>query len=579
MTCRTLFYALCFFLVMAVTAACVDKSYDFAQVEHAVTLGGEEFVVPLVNTRQLTVKDLVGEKLESYLDLTEEGTYRLSYDSTPFRFDFDELRDYDTSGPFRRYVDEPINYAFNLFKKPASLSFDEKGEASLDGIVPADIQLPNLSKTALISVPRLPEELVDVKSITLSEDSHFEVTISLPDCLFTEGTLTPDFTVDLSEFFESNDAKDGVLHFDTPLNESNGYSVTRDYNLHKVVFDPRDFDPSTHTLMLHATVRVNGKCHFSGLKTTRSRYSQAPATTRLLVQVTLRTVNCVAFVGSYDYTVSNINTSIDVKEMMDGFKDVFETSDFSLQLSDPEILLDVNTNVPIPTRANVNLAAWEGKIRYAEIKNILIDFPYAEPGSTIRHGIRLAGEAKHEEGIDDVIVDFSKLVSRIPDEIRINASASTIPDRVAEVRFGNTYFIDMQPTIRIPFAFGPETHVSLRDTIAMPAQLGKILKDNTVVLTGEITNTLPLDVDMNLVMINDAGIMVTEAVTQHIAANGSSAINIPLKNMVKDGIESLSKAVLSFRVQGTGDTRPIKADDYLQASLRVRVPGGYHFTF
>ena len=113
----------------------------------------------------------------------------------------------------------------------------------------------------------------------------------------------------------------------------------------------------------------------------------------------------------------------------------------------------------------------------------------------------------------------------------------------------------------------------------MPAELGKILKDNTVVLTGEITNTLPLDVDMNLVMINDADIMVTEAVTQHIAANGSSTINIPLKNMVEDGIESLSKAVLSFRVQGTDDTRPIKADDYLQASLHVRVPGGYHFTF
>lgn len=569
----------CLFLSLVLATACVDKSYDFDQVERAVTLGGEELVVPLVNTRQLTVKDLAGERLESYLELTEEGTYRLSYDSTPFRFDFDELRDYDTSGPFRRYVDVPINYAFNLFNKPSSLSFDEKGEAVLDGLVPADVKLPNLSKTALISVPRLPEELVDVKSITLSEDSHFEVTISLPDCLFTEGTLTPDFNVDLSEFFESNDAVDGMLHFDTPLDESNGYSVTRDYNLHKVVFDPRDFDPSTHTLMLHATVRVNGKCHFSGLKTTRERYNEVPATTRLLVQVILRTVDCVAFVGSYDYTVSNISTSVDVKGMMDGFKDVFETSDFSLQLTDPEILLDVTTNVPIPTRAHVDLTAWEGRIHYAEIKDILIDFPYAEPGSTIHHGIRLAGEAKHEEGIDDIIVDFSKLISRIPDEIKVNASASTIPDRIAEVRFGNTYFIDMQPTLRIPFAFGPETHVSLRDTIAMPAELGNILKDNTVVLAGEITNTLPLDVDMDLVMINDAGIMVTEAVTQHIAANGSSNINIPLKNMVEDGIESLSKAVLSFRVQGTDDTRPIKADDYLQATLRARVPGGYHFTF
>ena len=565
--------------MMAASAACVDHAYDFGKLEHAVTLGGEELVLPLVNTGQLTVEDLVGDRLEDYLVLNDDRSYALSYDSDPFSFTFDELKDYDTSGPFRRYVDVPISYGFDLFEKPAAIPFDEKDEASLDSIFPAFIELPDLSKTASLSVPRLPDELVEVRSITLSEDSHFDVTISLPDCLFTEGTLTPDFNVDLSQFFESDDAENGVLHFDTPLDESNGYSVTRSYHLHKVVFNPDDFDPRTHTLTLHAGVTVNGNCTFSGLKTNRERFEQAGASTVLLVQVIIRTVDCIAFTGAYDYTVKDLSTSVDVKGMMNEFSTLFDSQDFNIQLTDPEILLDVQTNVPIPTRADLSLTARKNGLRYADIKNILIDFPYAEPGQTVRHGIRLAGEAKHEEGIDDVIVDFSKITTRVPDEIRVNATASTIKDRIAEVRFGETYYMNLQPTLRIPLSFGKDTRIGLRDTVAMPSELGKILKDNTVIVAGEMTNSLPLEVDFSLVMLNDAGIMVTEEVTQRLAANGTTAIRIPLVNKVEDGIVNLSKAVLSFQVKGTATPRAVKADDFLQARLHAEIPGGYHVNF
>lgn len=567
------------FLAMAALTACVNHSYDFDKLEHDVTLGGDELVLPLVNTGQLTVEDLVGDKLGDYLVLNDDRSYALTYDSDPFSFTFDELKDYDTSGPFRRYVDYPISYGFDLFEKPASLPFDDKGEASLDTIFPAVVPLPDLSKTASLSVPRLPDELVEVRSITLSEDSHFDVTISLPNCMFTEGTLQPDFNVDLSQFFESEDAEGGVLHFDTPLTESNGYSVTRSYHLNKVVFNPDDFDPRTHTLTLHAGVTVNGSCAFSGLKTDREHFEQSGATTLLLVQVILRTVNCVAFEGAYDYTVKDLSTSVDVKGMVDQFTALFDSQDFTIQLNDPEILLDVETNVPIPTRADLNLVARKNGVRYADIKNILIDFPYAEPGQTVRHGIRLAGEARHEEGIDDVIVDFSKITTRVPDEIRVNATASTRKDRIAEVRFGETYYMNLQPTLRIPLSFGPNTKIGLCDTVAMPSELGKVLRDNTVILAGEMTNTLPLEVDFSLVMLNDAGIMVTEQVTQHLKANATTAIRIPLVNKVEEGIVNLSKAVLTFQVKGVDDARAVKADDYLKTSLHAEIPGGYHVNF
>ena len=121
----------CLFLALAGAAACVTHAYDFDRLEHAVTLGGDAMVVPLVNTGALTIEDLVGDKLDEYLLLNEDRTYSLSYDSEPFSFTFDELKDYDTSGPFRRYIDYPISYGFDLFAKPADLPFDDEGKADL----------------------------------------------------------------------------------------------------------------------------------------------------------------------------------------------------------------------------------------------------------------------------------------------------------------------------------------------------------------------------------------------------------------------------------------------------------------
>ena len=65
-------------LAMAVLTACVNHSYDFDKLEHAVTLGGDELVLPLVNTGQLTVEDLVGDKLGDYLVLNEDRSYALT---------------------------------------------------------------------------------------------------------------------------------------------------------------------------------------------------------------------------------------------------------------------------------------------------------------------------------------------------------------------------------------------------------------------------------------------------------------------------------------------------------------------
>lgn len=565
--------------MLAAAPACVNHSYDFDALEKDITIGGENLVLPLANTGQMPVSDLVGEKLGDLVRLGSDGIYALHYEAEPISFSFDGLKDYDGSGPFRRYINYPISYNFSLFSKPVNPAFDESGEADLTGYLPEKVILANAYKSTSLSVPRLPDELVGVSSITLSDDSRFRLTLSIPDCMLTEGAVIPDLSINLSEFFESPDAKDGVLHFDTPLTPENNFTASQEFHFKKVVFDPKNFDPQTHTLMLKAGASFDGKCTISGPRTDREHFNSASATTPLQISVILLKVDCVAVEGRYDYKISNINSTLNFRDVVDEIAGKIGDPDFSIELSEPEVLLDVTTNITVPTKANLGLQARKNRSRYAEINNILINFPYAEPGKSVSRRIRIARTPLEEEGVDNVLVDLNKLVSRIPDEIQVSVAASTRSDMNAELRLGDVYSIAAAPSLRIPLAFGANTKLTFRDTLSVSESLARVIRENEVQLTGELTNTLPVQIDMTLVLADDAGNAVADPIQQRIGAEGTSAISIPVRKRSGDAINRLSQAFLTLQVSGITQSRPIRATDYVQAKLDIQLPEGYRITF
>ena len=567
-------------VLLAAATACVNHSYDFDAVEKDITIGGENLSLPLASTAQMTVSDLLGDRLGDLISVGSDGFYALHYQSDPISFTFDGLKDYDGSGPFRRYINFPISYDFPFFSKPTRTPvFDEDGVADLTGYLPAKVSLGNMSKSASLSVPRLPDELVGVSSITLSDDSRFRLTLSIPDCMLTEGTVTPDLNIDLSEFFESTDEVDGILKFDTPLTPENNFTASKEFHLHKVVFDPKNFNPQTHTLMLKAGVSFNGSCTLTGLKTDREHFANAPATTPLQISVIFLKANCVAVEGQYDYKISDISSTINFSDVVAELAEKLGDSDFSIELSDPEILLDVNTNITIPTKANLSLQARKNRSRYAEINNILINFPYAEPGKSVQRRIRIARTPLEEEGVDNVLVDLNKLVSRIPDEIQVSVAASTRKEMTAELRLGEVYSIAAYPSLRIPLAFGASTKLTFRDTLPISESLARLIRENAVQLTGTLTNTLPIQIDMNLVLADDTGKTVADPITQKISAESTSDISLPIKKRSGDAINGLSQAFLTFQVSGITQSRPIRANDFVQAQLGIRLPEGYRITY
>lgn len=577
MTLRSLTPLLASLCVLAcIASGCVDHAYDFDRTDKNVMLGGDDLTVPLGTTRPLQVGDLVSKRFGNLFVREDDGTFTAHYTADPVDFIFAGLKDYDGARPFRKYCNFPISTSFSLFRIPSyGVVFDEKGEADLSGLLPGRISLGSKSRGTALSIPRMPEQLLGLESITLTGDSQVKVTFSIPDCVLTDGTVTATVNVDLSQFFESKDAPDGILTVVVPLDKENGYSSTVVIPLHKLVFSPENYDAKNHVLNMEARIGFNGSVTVTNPRTNRTRYQNAGTSNQLEVTAELLNLTCESIEGRYDYKIAELQTRVDLSSLTGEVLERIGDKDAVFDFDDPEIILDVESNISVPTYALVRLTALKKRVRVARMDSIIVPFPIAAPGETLHRQIRLAKTAKSDE---DVILDFTELVRIAPDEIVVDIDGLTYHDKTGEVRVGQVYQAHVTPRVNIPMAFGPALRLSLRDTLQLPDTFGKLLRDNQLTLLGEMTNTLPLQLEFDMVMTDEAGNTLLEPVTTTIAAGKTSDITVPLVRRSDVQVEDLSKAFLTFKVSGTEDKRSVRADDYVQAAFRIKVPGGYHLS-
>ena len=425
---------------LAAASSCVDPAYDLNRTDPAVTLGGDDLTFPLGTTRQLKVGDMITDRFGSLFVREDDGTFTAHYTADPVDFVFAGLKDYDGARPFRKYCNFPISTAFSLFRTPASgVSFDPDGTADLSGLLPATINLGTKSRGTTLNIPRMPDQLLGLESITLTRESIVRVTFSIPNCVLTDGTVTATVNVDLSQFFESEDCVDGILTVVVPLTKENGYSSTIDIPLRTLKFSSGDYDAKTHTLNLEARLGFNGSVSVSEPRTNRARYQSIVSSDplqQLQVTAELRDLTCESIRGRYDYKIAQLQTSVDLTNLTGQVLDRIGDKDAVFDFDDPEIILNVESNISVPTYALVKLTALKKRAKVAVMDSIVVPFPIAEPGETLHKQIRLAKTAKSPE---DVVLDFTELVRIAPDQIVVDIEGLTYHDQTGEVRVGLVY--------------------------------------------------------------------------------------------------------------------------------------------
>lgn len=562
--------------VSLIVGACTDHSYDFERTHPDVTLIGKDITLPLGNTGPLTIESVLGEKMADYFVSLEDGTCAIQYKANPVNFVFDELKNIDGAAPFQRFCDFPISYDFPLLTKPENIPFDPQGEADLTPYLPGKIDVPSMSKSLSVSVTGLPAQLASLKSITLTPKSRVEITVSIPDCPLSSGTITPDLSFDMGNFMESEDFPGGIIKITDPLTSGNAYSATTSIQLHRFALDPKSFNPADHSLNVNASLKFSGSCSVAQAKTNRDRYAKAPKEIKLHVTVIMREIACKEIEGAFSYSRRH-QVTFPMGEFAAGMTEKL-SNDTRFDFLDPTILLDIESNITIPISAQLELAARQNKSTYAEVKGIPILFPVADPGAYASKRYRMSKNPAQVSGEEPVALDFTSLLSRIPDDMIITANASTLSDRTAVLRIGENYRVSVSPQIIIPLSFGPETKVAIQDKVALPEQLGSLFQKNSLRIIGEIENGFPLQLAFSLVMVDEEGTPLTEMARQTLAAGATSDIELTLATLPGVDPTKLTSAILSFEADGIPESRPVKTDDTIQARLYAVIPDGYHLS-
>ena len=503
-----------------------------------------DVTVSLGQTSLITGESMVSEAARKQMVQRTDGSYDFVCKDNALSLSFSFMPDYDAAHPFDRYVDHPVDYDFNLGKKPTAPA-DAQNVIDLTKIMPSVVNLGSRSKGMNIYLSGLPEELTALEAINLTESSRFEVILQLTDPFFTEGTVVPEFSVDMRHFFNAVEAENGILHFDAPLTRANGYKASMIFHLDGVPMKSSKFNPNQHNLKLEASVGLSGKVTYKDIKTTKDRLSAAPSDMLLNAAVVLRDVKIGSVVGR----MANFSKSASRTMKFNS-----SIAALDLDVTDATVQMDVANSIALSLPAMLNMTSRKGGKSIGAVSDI--PFPLDETGKTT---VMLTEE-----------YDLSALLTRMPDDIVFKASV-TEPEGNYLIPVGKKGSVSLTPTVTIPFKPTQDFVYEAIDTIAAPSNVGLGLKEKSVVLFGEMVNTLPLDVEMTVKMVDDNGTAHTQEVTQSFPAGSTTQINQTVK--ATSSPETITKVVVIRRAKGTAQSRLINASDKLQATLNIKIPG------
>ena len=463
-------------------------------------------------------------------------------------------------------------------------------EASITATVP-DITVSEISfdefsidmtqeKTVTImKAEDFPEELLSITDIEMDNvRADIGIGISgLPD-LGTDINL--DLAVRLPEeiVLDESDSRvqDGILKIQGVLRD--GKIAIDPIGVSEIMLSDFDFSKKED---LTGNISVEGKAY--AVNPTVNLSEIAAADMEAAINISIADIRIKKITGKVDYKIEGMEENI----KLDDLPDFMKGEDFTLDFTDPHLILSVKTNAGIPLDGTMSITPY---FNGAGDNSKSIEFMLSIPGSpsaqeTVTTTFWIG---KNREGCPNdytfVQADLNKLISKIPDEIRFTMNASTDTETDCIVEPMETYTLSVDYDFVVPMSFGEDLDISLSDTLEnMPDIVGQMLKKGEVMIFGSVTSSLPLQMNMVITPLDGDNniIMLGETASQTINACNSdgSAATTPLRIKIvpadREKIGDLKKLKLDFSAtSGNSAGIPITEESYVQAEIKIMVPGG-----
>lgn len=300
------------------------------------------------------------------------------------------------------------------------------------------------------------------------------------------------------------------------------------------------------------------------------------------LNVTLAQLQFNSIYGKIDPGIEPQVTSIDLD-----LPEFLEGDDIVLDITKPVITLESTSNLGIPLDLTIELIpSKNGVIRVADKQTIQLHLPKADNETSLKTGFWISPDsAGMPLDYRFVSADIQNLFRLLPDKIDFKVVAGASANQQHTVDLNTLYAMDVAYNVTIPFTFGKDLVISMRDTIAdLNESIGKMaLKGNKLELLGKIYNSIPLQLDLELIPFdeNNNPIAGVEPGRQTIypGTRDGEATTTTLNLTLDDpegrlidlrGFELFFRASSNETVAGA----PLKPENFVKAELRARLNGG-----
>lgn len=538
----------------------LPSEYNYDLASNSVTLRGafpSEITLPIEKLVLAPVKDPADGKYYAQGELNVKGGVSLASGL----IGKDDLETLSKAGKITvtAHVPELV---------PSTLSLDSF-ETSLREEVALEI----------LSAEDVPAELVSIDKIELNE-TYVNLSLdasSLPE--LGDAELTVELEVDFPDIIKVHGTDDsGNLTLKGSLDEK-GMIV-----IDPIRVDALDLSGVDIRNGIKDVITVDGKIRLSNISLDVDEWLDKDL--EIGFKAGLTDIDIAKISGKVNYQVDPVVETVDLSDVAEALGDL--GAEANLDFYHAHLAVEVATNLGVPVEGNIVLVPYyDGKADTGKTVTAAVAMDPSE-SPDVEKVTRLwiaDNDDRCPSGYRFVQADILGLLKHIPEKLEFRLDAGTDPERESVLEPSAAYTLKANYLFELPLEFGEEFEVTYRTEVSdVPEIVGTLLNGGSKVkLAGEITNSLPLGLDLTLNLLDPAGNIVPLAEgcgVQKIAPcnldASASKTELGVVLALNEGVKAdISSIELVFKANSAGAVGiPVTEDAYLQAMLQLVFPEG-----
>jgi len=543
----------CFVAGGLMLAGCsTDDSIDVGEVDTTIGVKLDNFSVPLGNTEDITLGDV--------LDLKEDGCI-----STTASGDYEFFKKGDNVEPARPQVDK-----INVSKQTSTDMNPVIGPSTK----PDGFDLLPVGTT-----------LTGTAGAITTELNTFNYNADKPDDVVELSTATVDGTVHLNISFNKN-LKAFISKFNSFDIEFPAYMTLENPTQGTLVGNKLSFGEVPTNSTINCTVKMKslafqelnaanklviegGKITMLGDVKVEVTYPDLVKTDntsditkmQILSTTSISTVQITSATGKFDPKI-DLDDVGDIKIDKKDVPDFLDDPEVNINLYDPQITLTIGSDVDLDAIIDGTLTSTfnNGTSSVVSIPNILI------PRKT-NSKILICRQPKTQPYEDYtqvyVVSNLSDLITKIPEKITFKANARADKNAPGTIELGHKYEISTGYSFKAPLSLDNGSTIVYDDKVD---GFYEDINDNDVALdgkseltiTGKVTNKTPLNLDLTPTAIDVKGNVISsikltskKAIASNLNGGSPTNIEIVLEKAANVDLKQVKFDGITFKVKAT----------------------------